>query len=82
MTSGGFVLEGIVRRQADKRIVGVGMGKEGEGMVRVPPVDEVLGREFSAKERTKYYPGQSAKSLLKDCFELSPPTFLDPSHPT
>ena len=32
--------------------------------------------------RVKYYPSQSAKSLLKDFFELNPPTHLDPSHPT
>ena len=83
VTSGGFsVLEGIAPRQADEGIVGVGMGKKGEGMVRVPPMDEVLGRDFSAKERTKYYPSQSAKSLLKDCFELNPPIYLDPGHPT
>ena len=83
VTSGGFsVLEGIARRQADEGVVGIGMFEVGEGMVRVPPVDEMLGRDFSAKERTKYYPSQSAKSLLKDCFELNPPTYLDPSHPT
>ena len=83
VTSGGFsVLGGNARRQADEGIVGVGMVKETEVMVRVPPVDEVLGRDFSANERTKYYPSQSAKSFMKDCFELNPPTFLDPSNPT
>ena len=83
LTSGGFsVLEKIARREADEGIAGVGVGKEGESMVRVPPVDEVLGRDFSAKVRTKFYPSQSAKSLLKDCFELNPPTYLDSSHPT
>ena len=83
VTSGGFsVLESIARRQADERIVGTGMDEEREGMVRVPPVDELLGHDFSRKERTKYYPSQSAKSLLKDCFALNPPTCLDPSHPT
>ena len=58
------------------------MGDEGEGMVRVPPVDEVIGQETLAKERTRYYPSQSVKTLLKECFELNPPTHLDPSHPT
>ena len=83
VTSGSFsVLESIDRRQADERIVGTGMDKEGEGMVRVPPVDELFGQDFSRKERTKYYPSQSAKSLLKDCFEMNPPIYLDPSHPT
>ena len=83
VTSGGFsVLESIARRQADERIVGTGMGKGVEGMVRVPPVDELCGQDFSRTERTRYYPSQSAKSLLKDCFELNPPTYLDPNHPT
>ena len=83
VTSGGFsVLESIARCQADERIVDTGMDEEGEGMVRVSPVDELLRQDFSRKERTKYYPNQSAKSLLEDCFELNPPTCLDPSHPT
>ena len=83
VTSGGFsVLESIARRQADERIVGTGMDEEREAMVRVPPVDELFGQDFSRKERTKYYPSQSAKILLKDCFALNPPTYLDPSHPT
>ncbi len=83
ITSGGFsTLEGIARRQADERFVGTRMGDEGEGVVRVPPVDEVFGQEAVAKERTRYYPSQSAKTLLKECFELNPPTHLDSSHPT
>ena len=74
VTSGGFsILEGIARRQLDD---------EGEGLVRVPRVDEMFGQEAAPKERTRYYPSQSAKSLLKDCFEMNPPTHLDPSHPT
>ena len=45
VTSGGFsTLEGIARRQADD---------EGEGMVRVPPVDEMFGQEAAPKERTR-----------------------------
>ena len=71
--SGGFsTLEGIARRKADDR---------GEGMVRVPPVDEMLGQEAVPKWRMRYCSSQSAKSLLKDCFEMNPPTHLDPSHP-
>ena len=50
MTSGGFsVLEGIARRQADEGVVGIGMFEEGEGMVRVPPVDEMLARDFQQR---------------------------------
>ena len=83
VTSGGFSnLQGIARRQAEKRFVGTHVDGEGEGMVRVPPVDEMFGQEAAPQERTRYYPSQSAKSLLKDCFEMNPPTHLDPSHPT
>ena len=83
VTSGGFsTLEGIARRQVDERFVGTRMGDEGEGMVRNPRVDEMFGQEAALKERTSCYPSQSAKSLLKDCFEVNPPTHLDPNHPT
>ena len=83
VTSGGFSsLEGIARRQAGGRFACTHMSDEGEGIVRIPPVDEMFGQEAAPKERTKYYPSQSAKSLLKDCFELNPPTHFDPSHPT
>ena len=50
--------------------------------MRVPSVDEMFGQEAAPKERTRYYPSQSAKNLLKDYFELNPPTRLDPSHTT
>ena len=47
VTSGGFsVPEGSARRQADERIVGTVKDEEREGMVRVPPVDELLGQDF------------------------------------
>ena len=83
LTSGGFsALEGIAQRQADERIVGVHVESEGEGMVRIPPVVEMLGQEVAAKQKTRYYPSQSAKSLLKECFEMNLPTHLDPSPPT
>ena len=70
VTSGDFsTLEGIARRQANERFAGVRVGSEGEGMVRIPPVDEMLRQEVAPKERTRYYPSQSAKSnnsLLTD----------------
>ena len=83
VTSDSFsTLEGIARRQADEGFVGTSMGGEGEGMVRVPPLDEMFGQQAVAKEKTRYYPSQSAKTLLKECFKMNPPTHLDPSHPT
>ena len=66
LTSCGFsTSEGIAQRQADERFVGTRLGDEGEGVVRVPPVDETFGQKATTKERTRYYPSQSAKSLLK-----------------
>ena len=66
VTSGGFSnLEDIARRQAVERFVGARMGDGGEAMVRVPPVHEMFGQEAAPKKRTRYYPSQSAKSLLK-----------------
>ena len=83
VTSGGFsTLEGIARRQADEIFVGTRMGNEGGSMVRVPPVDKMFGEKAAPKEKTRYYPNHSAKSLLMECFEMNPPTHLDPSHPT
>ena len=58
------------------------MGHEGEGTVRITPVDEMFVQEATPKEKTKGYCSQSAKSLLKEYFEVNPPTHLDPSHPT
>ena len=83
VTSGGFsTLEGISQRQADGNLVDAPSDGEGEGMVRIPPVEEMLLEETTTKERTKYYPSQSAKSLLKEYFELNPPAHFDVSHAT
>ena len=51
-------------------------------MVRVSQVESIVEEERVGAEKSRYYPSQSAKSLLKDSFELNPPTHLDPSHPT
>ena len=51
-------------------------------MVRVPPVESVAEPEGVSKGKDRYDCSQSAKSLLKDFFELNPPTHLDPSHRT
>ena len=53
-----------------------------DGMVRVPMVGSSGGLPNSNAVRTKYYPSQSAKSLLKDFFEHNPPTHLDAAHQT
>ena len=45
------------------------------------PLEELIALErFS--QSSIYYPRQSAKILLKDTFELNPPTVLDPGHTT
>ena len=53
-----------------------------DGMVRVPIVGSSGRLPDANAERTKYYPSQSAESLLKDFFELNPPTHLDATHQT
>ena len=53
-----------------------------DGMVRVPTVVSSGGVPDANAARTKYYPSQSAKSLLKDSFEFNPPTHLDATHQT
>ena len=53
-----------------------------DGMVRVPTMGSSGGFLDANAVRTKYYPSQSAKSLLKDFFEYNPPTHLDATHQT
>ena len=53
-----------------------------DGMVRVPTVGSSGGLPDANAVRTKYYPSQSAKSLLQDFFEQNPPTHLDATHQT
>ena len=62
VTSGGFpTLAVIARRQADERFVGACIDSEGEGMVRIQPVEDMFLQEATTKERTKFCPSQSAK---------------------
>ena len=83
VTSGGFsTLEGIAQRQANERVLGARIGEGGKSMVRISPADELFGQKDIPEQRTNVHPSQSAKSLLQDSFQLSPPTNLDPSHPT
>ena len=53
-----------------------------DGIVRVPTMGSSGGFLDANAVRTKYYPSQSAKSLLKDFFEHNPPTHLDATHQT
>ena len=81
--SGGFsTLEAYAKKRADERDGGLFELAWGGGMVRVPRVESIVEEERVGAEKSRYYPSQSAKSLLKDFFELNPPTHLDPSHPT
>ena len=82
-TSGGFsTLEAIAKERADERDGGLFGLASGDGMVRVPQVESIVEEERVGAEKSRYYPSQCAKSLLKDFFELNLPTRLDPSHPT
>ena len=47
----------------------------------LPPPQELVGIA-SVCQRSKKYPSQPAKTLLKDFFELNPPTVLDRRHTT
>ena len=67
VTKGRFsLLEGIARHQTDERFLGARIDIEGEGMVRIPPVEEMILEQATTKERTKYYPSQSTKSLREE----------------
>ena len=82
-TSGGFsTLEPIAKKRADERDGGLFELSSGDGMVRVPRVESIVDEERVGAEKSRCYPSQSAKSLLKEFLELNPPTHLDPSHPT
>ena len=82
-TSGGFsTLEAIAKKRADKRDGGLFELSFSDDMVRVPRVESNVEEERVGAEESRYYPSQSAKSLLEDFFKLNPPTHLDPSHPT
>ena len=82
-SSGGFsTLDAIAKKRADERDGGLFELSSVDGMVRVPQVESIVEQGRFGREKSRYYPSQSGKSLLKDFFELNPPTHLDPSHPT
>ena len=81
-TTGGFsTLEAIAKKRPDEQEGGLSQLSTGDGMVRVPRVESIVEEESVGAEKSRYYLSQSAKSLLKDFFELKPPAHLDPSHP-
>ena len=82
-TCGGFsTLEAIAKKKADNRDGGLYELPSSDGVVRVPRVESIVEQEGVGGEKSRYFPSQSATSLLKDFFELNPPIYLDPSHPT
>ena len=57
VASGGFsALEGIAQRQVDERFVVARVGSEREGMVRIPPVDEMLGARSCSEREDEVLP--------------------------
>ena len=82
-TSGGYsTLEAIAKKRADERDRGLFELSSGDGMVHVPRLETIVEEESVGAEKSRKYLSQSAESLLKDFFELNPPTHPDPSHPT
>ena len=74
-------MKAIAKKRADDRDAGLYELSLGNGNVRVPPVESNVEQEGIGGEKSRYYPSQSAKILLKDVLELKPPTHLDPRHP-
>ena len=69
VTSGGFsALEGIAQCQADGRFADAGMGDEGEGMVGIPPVDEMSGQEAAPKGEDKVLPQSVSEKFVEGLF--------------
>ena len=82
LTGGGFSnSEAIAKRRTDDRDGELYEFSSGDGLVRVPPVELILKQEGVREGKGRYYPSRFANSLLKDFFELNPPTDLNPSHP-
>ena len=82
-TTGGFsTLGAFAKKRVDNRDGGMHEFSSGDVMVRVPPVESIVGQEGVSRGKDSYYPSESAKSLSKSSFEPNPPTHLDPSCPT
>ena len=78
--SAGFsILESIAQRQIDERVSSDRKIVEGS---RISSADEFLGEDDLTQEWDRYYPSQSANSLMRIYFEINPPTYLGANHPT
>ena len=65
-TNGGFwTLQAIAKKRADNRDGGLHELSSGDGKVRVPPVESIVGQEGDGGVKSRYYPSQSTKSSLK-----------------
>ena len=83
VTSGGFSsLEGIVRRQADERFVGARIDQEGEGMVCIPPVGQVVWARSHTEGEEKIITQSVGEKFAERFCKICPPTNLDPSYLT
>ena len=72
-TSGGFsTLEAIAKKRVDEPDAGLFELSSGDGLVRAPQVESIVEEERVGADRSRYYPSQSAKSLLKDFFLIEP----------
>ena len=82
VTSGGVsTLETTAQRKVDERVVGGQIGGGGDSMVGIPPAEDLFGRNYIAKQGTKYSPSKSVKTYLNDFFKLKSPAHLVLSHP-
>ena len=82
-TRGGLsTLDANAKKRADDWDGGRYEFSSGDGAVQIPPVESVVGQERVSRGKDRYYPGQSAGSLLTIFFELNPPTHPDLCYPT
>ena len=82
-TSGCFsTSDAIAKKRADDRDGRLYEFSSRDCMVQFTPVELIVEQEGVKGGKDRYYPSHSAKSLLREFFELNSPTHLDFSHPT
>ena len=74
-------LEAMARAKVDRTGPYFNVGT-GSGFVLVPTVGSSSVPTNVEAARTKFNPSQPGKSLLKDFFEINPPTHLEPARQT